>query len=131
MKFFLNACLFVYSACGLTSCLSVKEPVCQSTGFANITSVSGPRTASVNQPVVFLLRYSLGTDCGTYTSVQSLPNGNTLQVAVGASYNGCACTATTTTAQVPYQFQATVAGTYYLNFLTTNNAFITDTVVVQ
>ena len=115
----------------LTSCLTTQEPTCTSTSYVPIVSAIGPRTIGVNQPAVFAIGYALGSDCGTFSSVAAVPNGNTVQVGVTGTYTGCACNTTTTVAQTTYQFQATTAGTYYVQFLTANNAFITDTVVVN
>jgi hypothetical protein len=115
----------------LTSCLSTQEPTCNSTSYAPIVSAIGPRTIGVNQPAVFAIGYTLGSDCGKFGNVAAVPNGNTVQVGVTGIYTGCACNTTTTVAQTTYQFQATTAGTYYVQFLTGNNTFITDTVVVR
>ncbi|RZK23889.1 MAG: hypothetical protein EOO56_03460 [Hymenobacter sp.] len=126
----LFACSF--AALSLTSCLSAQEPTCTSTAYAPIVSAIGPKTAAVNQPVAFVLGYALGSDCGAFSSVVAIPStGNVLQIGVMGVYNGCACNSTTTTSQTSYQFQASTPGTYLLQFLTTNNTFITDTVVVK
>ena len=115
----------------LTSCLTTEEPTCNSTSYVPIVSATGPRTITVNQPAVFAIGYALGSDCGRFSSVVATPNGNTTQVGVMGAYSGCACNTTTTVAQTSYQFQATTAGTYYVQFLTGTNTFITDTVVVK
>jgi hypothetical protein len=115
----------------LSGCLNTQEPTCNSTGYAPITSAIGPRTIGVNQPAVFAIGYTLGNDCGKLSNVTAVPNGNTVQVAVMSTYQGCACNPTTTVSQTTYQFQASTAGTYRLQFLTGNNTFITDTVVVN
>jgi hypothetical protein len=118
-------------ASALSGCLTTEEPMCTSTGYASIVSAIGPKTIGVNQPAVFAIGYTLGTSCGTLGSVTAVPSGNTVQVGVSANYNGCACNATTTVSQTTYQFQAATAGTYRIQFLTGNNTFITDTVVVN
>jgi len=128
--------LFVLLAavCGvsaLSSCLTTQEPTCNSTSYVPIVSATGPKKVGVNQPAVFAIGYTVGNDCGTFSNVVATPNGNTLQIGVTANYTGCACNPTTTIAQTTYQFQATAAGTYYVQFLTGTNTFITDTVVVN
>ena len=119
------------AALSLTGCLNAQEPKCTSTAYAPIVSAIGPRTVAVNQAATFVLGYALGSDCGTFGSVVAVPSGNTLQIGVMGTYNGCACNASTTISQTSYQFQVTQPGTYILQFLTTNNTFITDTVVVK
>jgi hypothetical protein len=133
MKRSVIACLTALTTLSLTSCLSTKEPTCNSNGYVPIVNVFGPKTATLSQPAVFTLSYTLGNDCTKLTNVEVVPSasGNITQVNLAASSNGCACNATTTVSQTSYQFQPTKAGTYYIQFLTTNNAFITDTVVVN
>jgi hypothetical protein len=131
MKRSLIICLTALTAISLTSCLSTKEPACNSNGYVPITKVIGPKTATLAQPAVFVLSYLLGNDCTKLTNVESVPSGNSIQVNLAAASSGCACNATTTVSQTSYQFQPTKAGTYYVQFLTTNNAYITDTVVVN
>jgi hypothetical protein len=133
MKSLIILSLVVVGASALGGCLSTPEPTCNSTSYAPIVSATGPRTVGVNQPAVFTVVYTLGSDCGALSDlmVVPVPNSNTVQVAVMGTYRGCACNTTTTVSQTTYQFQAATAGTYRVQFLTGNNTFITDTVVVN
>ena len=120
----------------LPGCLAVDEPVCQSTILVPVTTASGPRTAAAGQAVTYNLGYSIGNSCGTFGTIitNTLPNndGSTVQqVGINGSYKGCSCSPTTTASQTSYQFTPAKAGTYYVQFLTTNNAFITDTLTVR
>ncbi|NML66441.1 hypothetical protein HHL22_14610 [Hymenobacter sp. RP-2-7] len=120
----------------LPGCLAVSEPVCQSTILVPITTATGPRTATVGQAVTYNLVYSIGNDCGTFGNIVTNTINNTdgttvQQVGVNGSYTGCSCNATTTSSQTTYQFTPTKAGTYYVQFLTTNNAYLTDTLTVR
>ena len=131
MKSFLTLSSAALVALTLSSCLSAQEPTCTASAYAPIVSATGPRTVAVNQAAVFVLGYALGSDCGAFSNVVAVPNGNVQQIGVLGAYNGCACNATTTVSNTSYQFQATTPGTYYLQFLTANNTFITDTLVVK
>jgi len=131
MKNLVILSVVVLGASFLTSCLTTQEPTCNSSSYAPIVSAIGPKTISVNQPAVFAIGYTLGSDCGKLSDVVAAANGNTVQVGVMGAYTGCACNATTAVSQTTYQFQALKAGTYYIQFLTGNNTFITDTVVVN
>ncbi|MGI4736556.1 MAG: hypothetical protein ACRYG7_15375 [Janthinobacterium lividum] len=131
MKSFLTLASAVLGALTLTSCFASQEPTCSYSSYAPIVRVVGPKVVGVNQAAVFVLGYVLGADCGTFSSITAVPNGNVQQIGVMGLYNGCACNQTTTVLQTSYQFQATTPGTYYLQFLATNNTFITDTVVVK
>jgi hypothetical protein len=131
MKSLLVFSAITLGASALGGCLSTQEPTCNSTSYVPIVSATGPRTVGVNQAAVFAIGYALGSDCGRFSSVMATPNGNTTQVGVMGNYTGCACNTTTTVLQTTYQFQATTAGTYYVQFLTGTNTFITDTVVVK
>ncbi|MGI4832882.1 MAG: hypothetical protein ACRYFK_05410 [Janthinobacterium lividum] len=120
----------------LPGCLAVDEPVCQSTILVPISTATGPRTATAGQAVTYSLGYSLGNSCGTFgnlitNTVTNADNTTTQQVGVNGNYSGCSCNAVATASQASYQFTPPKAGTYYVQFLTTNNAFITDTLVVQ
>ena len=133
MKFSLLAALLA-ATCLLPGCLAVQEPVCQSNMLVPVSAVIGPRTAAVNQQVTYTLSYSLGNSCGAFSNLvtnSASDSARVRQVGINANYSGCSCTTTTTTAQTAYQFQPTKAGTYYLQFLTTDNKFITDTLTVR
>lgn len=120
----------------LASCQSPPEPVCQSTTLVPISKAVGPRTAAVRQTVTYHLRYVLGNTCASFS--QFVLNADTTtagiyrQAGVSALAVGCSCASTdTTSTPTTYQFQPQRAGTYYVQFLTTNNAFITDTLTVR
>jgi hypothetical protein len=85
MKRSLIICLTALTAISLTSCLSTKEPACNSNGYVPITKVIGPKTATLAQPAVFVLSYSLGNDCTKLTNVESVPSGNSIQVNLAAA----------------------------------------------
>lgn len=131
MKHFLTLSSIALGAISLSSCLAAQEPACNSSAYAPIVSAIGPKTVAVNQAAVFVLGYALGADCGSFGGVTAVPNGNVLQIGVTGLYNGCACNSTTTVSNTSYQFQVSTPGTYYLQFLTANNTFITDTLVVK
>jgi hypothetical protein len=131
MKSLVILSAIVLAASTLSSCLTTEEPTCTSTSYASIVTAIGPKTIGVNQPAVFAIGYTLGSSCGTLGSVTAVPNGNIVQVGVSANYSGCACNPNTTVSQTTYQFQSATAGTYQIQFLTGNNTFITDTVVVN
>lgn len=131
MKSLLTVAFAALSALSLTGCLTSQEPTCISSAYAPIVSAIGPRTVAVNQAATFVIGYALGSSCGAFGSIVAVPNGNVQQIAIMGSYNGCACSTTSTISQTSYQFQAATPGTYLLQFLTANNTFITDTVVVR
>ncbi|TVT37694.1 hypothetical protein FNT36_21200 [Hymenobacter setariae] len=133
MKSFVVISAIALSASALSSCLTTQEPTCNSTSYVPIVSAIGPKTVGVNQPAVFAIGYTLGSSCGTLSNVSAVPNanGSLVQVGVSANYVGCSCSPTTTVSQTTYQFQAATAGTYRIQFLSGNNIFITDTVIVK
>ncbi|QKG55401.1 hypothetical protein GKZ68_01350 [Hymenobacter sp. BRD128] len=123
---------YLLAALGLsaTSCLSVGPDVCNNTLLTPITAVSGPKTIAINQPAVYSLSYLPAGGCGTLANLSEQSSGNTRAIGVNINYASCSCTTTAVPAQTTYTFQPTQAGTYYLKFLG-NNAYITDTLVVQ
>ncbi len=117
-------------AFGATSCLSVGPDTCNTTLLTPVTSVTGPKTAAVNQPVVYTLTYTPAGGCGTLADLTEQATGNTRAISVNVNYTGCTCAAPADPAQTTYTFQPSQAGTYYLRFVG-NSAYLVDTLVVQ
>jgi cytochrome c oxidase assembly protein Cox11 len=118
----------------LTSCLSGSKDSCSATVLEPVQAVSGPKTIAVNQKANFLVTYLPQVTCSKletiYEAAGSTPN--TYLVGPRVTYTDCNCPANTVVAQATYSFTPTKAGTYYLNFISTNaNGFIADTLVVQ
>ncbi|MGI4875582.1 MAG: hypothetical protein ACRYFX_30880 [Janthinobacterium lividum] len=126
MKSALLACL----ALSLSSCLSSTPDVCTQTATEPATSVTGPKTASVNQAVAFTIGYPIENGCGKLAGVSEQVQGATRFLGVMVKYDGCNCPQTVTASQTSYTFQTAQAGTYFLKFATTGG-FITDTLVVK
>lgn len=121
----------------MASCRALPEPVCTSQLLVPVVRAVGPRRAALNQPVSYALDVKLGNNCGAFDSIVVSAGDNTTgpftqQIGVRGRYTGCSCQAdTTTVTPATYQFTPAKAGVYYLQFLTRQSRFITDTLVVQ
>jgi len=122
--------VFVMLACGATSCLGVGPDTCNTTLLTPVTSVTGPKTAAVNQPVVYTLTYTPAGGCGTLANLTEQGASNTRAVSINVNYTSCTCATPAAPAQTTYTFQPSQAGTYYLRFVG-NSAYLVDTLVVQ
>lgn len=124
--------LLALSTLLLTSCLNASESVCESTVVAPVLSATGPKTGAVNQPATFTLAYQIQSPCGKFSGVDEakVPTSNTRVLSVKVSYSGCNCPQAAVPSRATYTFQPAQAGTYYLQFASTNG-FFTDTLVVK
>lgn len=86
-------------------------------------------SASTNHTTTVYFQVNNG--CGQFNKFIEKKSGNTITINVEAVYKGCMCTMDIPTRQAAYQLKEKAAGTYYLKFVSGENAFITDTVVVK
>ncbi|SFO43262.1 hypothetical protein SAMN05428949_5101 [Chitinophaga sp. YR627] len=96
-----------------------KAPVSQ----IDKASASGNNTTTVYFPV--------NSGCGQFSKFIEKKSGNTITIDVEAVYKGCMCTMDIPTRKASYQLKEKAAGTYYLQFVSGENTFITDTVIVK
>lgn len=75
--------------------------------------------------------FQVNSGCGQFNKFIEKKSGNTITIEVEAVYKGCMCTMDIPTRQAAYQLKEKAAGTYYLQFVSGENTFITDTVIVK
>jgi hypothetical protein len=75
--------------------------------------------------------FPVNSGCGQFNKFVQKSEGNTLTIKVQAVYKGCICTMDIPTRTTTYSFKEKAAGTYYLKFLSGENQYITDTVVIK
>lgn len=119
------ACLF------LGSCSLGSDNTCTATALTFANRVEGPRTARVNEDAKFTVYFQANNGCGKFDSFIEASQGDTVQVAPKARYEGCVCAQVKPSIQADYTFRATRAGKYYIKFLSDTTSFIVDTLVVQ
>ncbi|TWV99198.1 hypothetical protein [Chitinophaga pinensis] len=75
--------------------------------------------------------FQVNSGCGQFSKFIEKKSGNTITIDVEAVYKGCMCTMDIPTRQTSYKLKEKAAGTYYLKFVSGENQFITDTVIVK
>ena len=108
-----------------------QDDKCMSLTTAQVTKVTGPNTAFVNQEIDLTVLYYLSNGCGQFESLEATSNGNTIIISLKAKYQGCICTDVLLGGQANYKFKANQAGVYYLKFLQPNQTYFTDTITVN
>lgn len=117
-----------------SSCLGDADPQveCFETLYVGVKDVTGPTTASINQPITLDVLFDVESTCGSFNGFYEEATGtNEKTIVVQAKYLGCECTIGTVTRTVPYTFTALATGTYVLKFKINNSTFKTITIVVS
>ena len=96
-----------------------------------ITKVDGSKNGQINQDNNFQLYYGCFNGCGLFGFYDESRTGDTITIVVNTKYDGCICTQVASVQSNIYKFKTSKAGTYYLKFLTFNNDYIKDTLIVQ
>lgn len=125
----LLAVLFI----SFTSCLgdSDNENECYDAIYVGVNDVTGPTTATINQPITLDVKFNVVNSCGSFQAYyEEATNTNEKTITVLAKYLGCDCDQGIVEKTIPYTFTATATGTYVLKFKITNTTFKTMTIVV-
>jgi hypothetical protein len=129
--FFKLALCSVVSLFALSNChKSSPDNQCTSYGSISVTSVSGPDSGFVNQPVDFNVVCGV-CGCGHFDHFGQTVNGDTITVSANLKYVGCVCPQDCELLDTVFQFKAAQAGTYYIKFPKNGNGWQIDTLVVQ
>lgn len=129
--FFKLAVCGVVLTIALSNCHKTSpDNQCAYYGTTNVGSVTGPDSGLVNQPVDFNVVYSV-CGCGRFDHFGQTINGDTVTVTVNLKYMGCVCPQICAIPDTVFQFKTAQAGTYYIKFPKTGNAWQIDTLVIQ
>lgn len=118
--------LFIKAGCKKDSdnkCISLLE--------APVAEVSGPGTGSVNQDIPFTVAFDISNGCGQFSEFEVTSSGNTKNIKVIARYEGCICTQIFARFERIYNFKATQAGTYLLQFKQADGNLISKSIIIQ
>jgi hypothetical protein len=108
-----------------------EEDVCRAVKNNAVVDVQSPAAGSVNQDIPINITYAILNGCGSFENIDQQINGNTVTIYARTKYEGCICTQDYHESLTVYNFRATQAGTYTLQFLKPDNTWITRTVSVQ
>lgn len=109
------------------SCSKKSNPDQNCLKYAN-ANVSRIEKATDGTTTVY---FPVNSGCGQFNKFAEKKEGNTRTITVQAVYKGCMCTMDIPERKATYKLNETKPGTYYLKFVSGENAFETDTVVIK
>jgi len=108
-----------------------EQGECRYDAVAPIATANVPDTGLVNTNIPIPIQYNISNGCGRYLNMDESITGNNRNITLNARYEGCVCTMVFKTLDTVYNFNASVPGTYYLNFQQSDNNFLRDTITIQ
>ena len=96
-----------------------------------ITSIDAPTTGSVNENINIEVNFGVFNGCGRFEKFIETENGNVRTIEVEAKYEGCICTQDAPIRTTNYEFTASNAGEYELNFKSSPTEFITVNLTIN
>jgi len=123
MKLKLLILLAVVSGCAKKTTAVDENCIRYADAYVSSIETAAANTINVSFPV--------NGGCGQFNKFVETTSGNTRTIKVNAVYKGCMCTMDIPTRTTTYQFKETKPGTYYLKFVSGQDQFITDTVVIK
>lgn len=119
-------CLFGTVACK-------KDTVVPSEKVHEISSVSGPTTASVNTSITLTVTYPYSNGCDFIERFTESRSGNTvtLKAVTKPVRSDAVCTQDAGLRTIAYPFTASATGTYLLRFLKSDGSSIDHSITVQ
>ena len=123
MKF--NVLILLVVAFGCNKKTTTADESCTKYADAYVSHIekSTANTANISFPV--------NSGCGQFNKFIQKSEGNTRIIKVQAIYKGCMCTMDVPTRTATYSFTEKKTGTYYLKFLSGENQYLIDTVVIK
>ncbi len=108
-----------------------KENECTSSKTEYVTSINSPTTGVVNEAINIEVNFQVFNGCGGFGKFIETENGNSRIIEVEAKYVGCICTQDAPIRTVNYEFTASNAGNYELNFKSSPTEFITANLTIN
>lgn len=108
-----------------------KNNECVDYEIGYVTSVSAPNTGAINETVNIEVNFGVFNGCGGFGKFIETENGNSRTIEVEAKYEGCICTQDAPIRTTNYEFTASNAGEYELNFISSPTEFITVNLTIN
>lgn len=108
-----------------------KENDCTLSQTEFVTSVNAPNTGMTNEIINIEVNFAVFNGCGEFGKFIETENGNTRFIEVEATYVGCICTQDIPIRTSHYEFTASNAGDYELNFKSSLTEFITVNLTIN
>lgn len=122
--------LLLLLSVSIFSCNNDDENRCISITNEFVSAVNAPSTGIVDETISIEVDFRVFNGCGQFNRFIENINGNSRTIEVEAIYDGCTCTTDAPTRSVNYDFVASTAGDYELNFRSNTNEFITVTITI-
>lgn len=123
MKFIVLIFLVVASGCSKKTTTADESCTKYADAYVSNIEKSTANTAIISFPV--------NSGCGQFNKFIQKSDGNTRIIKVQAVYKGCMCTMDVPVRTANYTFNEKKSGTYYLKFLSGENQYLIDTVVIK
>lgn len=108
-----------------------KNDECIEYEIGYVTSINAPTIGSVNESINIEVNFGVFNGCGGFGKFIETENGNIRTIEVEAKYEGCICTQDAPIRTTNYEFTASNAGEYELNFKSSPTEFITVNLTIN
>lgn len=115
----------------LSSCLKKEPDNCIDYVEAPVVEVTGPGSATINEPVSLAISFGCFNGCGSFGRFETTESNDTTIVNVIAKYSGCICTQDAPIRQTNYVFQSAAPGDHFLKFDKQDGNVILKQITVQ
>ncbi|MBW8687564.1 hypothetical protein [Chitinophaga rhizophila] len=114
----------------MAGCSKKTTPSAEGLSFAkvDVTMIEKAATTKDGSTKVY---FRVNNGCGQFHKFIEKNSGNTRTITVEAVYKGMICTMDMPIRETTYRFNEKKPGTYYLQFVSGENEFITDTITVR
>lgn len=112
---------------------SKRQDTCRVKGSANVFKIQSPSRGRVNEVINVDAFIILNGNCTTFLGFESTQvDNNTQLIKANVQSNRCGpCTMNFVEASYPYKFKAGKPGTYYLEFQSTADTYLVDTLFIN
>ena len=129
----LNFFILIFISSLLISCDKDddKNKECIEYEIGNVTTINAPTTGTVNETINIEVNFQVFNGCGRFGKFIETENENVKTIEVEAKYEGCICTQDIPIRTTNYEFTASNAGEYVLNFKSSPTEFITVNLIIN
>lgn len=122
---FLLMTLLVFFSC------TKDDDKCIENKVAYVTGINAPETGAINEFISIDVYFGVNSGCGQFGRFIESGVEKSKTIVVEARYEGCSCTMDAPERLTSYEFKPNEAGTYELNFKSSESGFITVNILVE
>jgi len=113
------------------ACTKKENDDCLYFERARFIEASLPAFGLVNQVIPVPTKFACTNGCGQFSSFETKIEGNTINVRVIVKYEGCVCTENLPVYSETYDLKITTPGSYVVKFVTDEDAFLIEEILIQ